>query len=172
MAGEPVALNGGIYPRGFSASANWRWPLVKSEQLVTLNYGKALRAGDRQTGQVPVYGTNGQCGWHDTPLANGPGVILGRKGQGPLGVEWCDCGLLQYIDLTLWSMEVGTSITNKALASGIFPNNSEKGEENIRTTTKKHARAILEDNIQDSMFIPTLRAYAQFEVLSEESGRA
>jgi type I restriction enzyme S subunit len=35
-----------------------------------------------------VYGTNGQCGSHDEALFNGPGVILGRKGQGPLGVEW------------------------------------------------------------------------------------
>jgi type I restriction enzyme S subunit len=36
-----------------------------------------------------VYGSNGQCGWHDTALSHGPAVILGRKGQGPLGVEWC-----------------------------------------------------------------------------------
>lgn len=92
MTHNGLSLKGGIYPRGFSASVQWRWPLVKSADLVTLNYGKALRAGDRKAGQVPVYGTNGQCGWHDTPLVRGPGVILGRKGQGPLGVEWCDSG--------------------------------------------------------------------------------
>jgi type I restriction enzyme S subunit len=27
---------------------------------------------------------------HDAPLAKAPGLILGRKGQGPLGVEWCE----------------------------------------------------------------------------------
>ena len=37
---------------------------------------------------MPVYGTNGRCGTHDAGLFEGPGVILGRKGQGPLGVEW------------------------------------------------------------------------------------
>ena len=55
-----------------------------------LNYGKALVEKNRRPGKVPVYGTNGQCGWHDEPLAAGPGVILGRKGMGNLGVEWCE----------------------------------------------------------------------------------
>lgn len=36
-----------------------------------------------------MFGTNGQCGWHDVPLSTGPGLVLGRKGQGPLGVKWC-----------------------------------------------------------------------------------
>jgi type I restriction enzyme S subunit len=82
--------DGGIYPRGFSEGNNWPWPLVKSKEIVALHYGKALRDGDRTQGDIPVYGTNGRCGWHDRPLMRGPGVILGRKGQGPLGVEWCD----------------------------------------------------------------------------------
>jgi type I restriction enzyme S subunit len=81
---------GGIYPRGFSLTNDWPWPLVKAGDLVALNYGKALRDPDRTHGDIPVYGTNGRCGWHDRPLMRGPGVILGRKGQGPLGVEWCD----------------------------------------------------------------------------------
>ena len=82
--------NGTTYPRGFSASAEWRWPLVPARELVTLNYGRALKADARNIGRIPVYGTNGPCGWHSEALTTGPGVILGRKGQGPLGVEWCD----------------------------------------------------------------------------------
>ncbi|MFM4870107.1 MULTISPECIES: restriction endonuclease subunit S [Aeromonas] len=78
-----------IYPRGFSLKTDWQWSLVPARSLVRLNYGRALKADVRRLGNVPVYGTNGQCGWHDTPLAKGPGLILGRKGQGPLGVEWC-----------------------------------------------------------------------------------
>ena len=31
-------------------------------------------------GLVPVYGTNGQIGWHDEPLCPLPSVIIGRKG--------------------------------------------------------------------------------------------
>ena len=80
----------GIYPRGFSLKTEWPWPLVQSAEIVTLHYGKALRATERVHGSVPVYGTNGQCGWHNESLQQGPGVILGRKGQGPLGVKWCD----------------------------------------------------------------------------------
>ena len=83
-------IDGGIYPRGFDPAFDWPWPLVKAKSVVRLNYGRALREGDRSLGQIPVYGTNGQCGFHNSALASGPGVILGRKGQGPLGVEWCD----------------------------------------------------------------------------------
>ncbi|MBT9499481.1 MAG: restriction endonuclease subunit S [Zoogloea sp.] len=90
MSSEPVAVKEATtYPRGFAKSTDWKWPLVPARQLVALNYGRALKADTRRPGEIPVYGTNGQCGWHDTLLAQGPGLILGRKGQGPLGVEWC-----------------------------------------------------------------------------------
>ncbi|NOK32799.1 hypothetical protein HMI49_06255 [Corallococcus exercitus] len=64
------------------------WPLVRSGDLFELKYGRALVESSRRPGFIPVFGTNGQCGWHDTALFSGPGVVLGRKGQGPLGVEW------------------------------------------------------------------------------------
>jgi len=82
-------LNRLLYPRGFSRNTLWKWPMVPARNLVTLNYGRALKAGARRPGTIPVYGTNGQCGWHNASLAKAPGLILGRKGQGPLGVEWC-----------------------------------------------------------------------------------
>lgn len=66
------------------------FPPVPVSTFANLRYGKALQEGFRRPGLVPVYGTNGQCGWHDTALAQPPGVILGRKGQGHLGVEWCE----------------------------------------------------------------------------------
>jgi len=90
MSSEPVAVKEATtYPRGFASSIDWKWPMVPARQLLALNYGRALKADTRRPGEIPVYGTNGQCGWHDTLLAKGPGLILGRKGQGPLGVEWC-----------------------------------------------------------------------------------
>jgi type I restriction enzyme S subunit len=58
--------------------------------LLVLNYGKALVESKRHAGLVPVYGTNGPCGTHDRALAAGPGLVLGRKGMGNLGIEWCD----------------------------------------------------------------------------------
>lgn len=90
MATEQELNNGVTYPRGFQRDTKWAWRLVPARTLVTLNYGRALKADTRQPGGTPVYGTNGQCGTHSKPLVRGPGVVLGRKGQGPLGVEWCE----------------------------------------------------------------------------------
>jgi len=80
---------GAIYPAGFDID-EVSYPPTFVREFAQLNYGKALQERVRRPGAVPVYGTNGQCGWHDTPLAKPPGVILGRKGQGHLGVKWCE----------------------------------------------------------------------------------
>ncbi|GIF20841.1 type I restriction enzyme S subunit [Actinoplanes tereljensis] len=48
--------------------------------VLDLVYGKALPAARRNPGPIRVYGSGGQSGWHDTALAPGPGVIVGRKG--------------------------------------------------------------------------------------------
>lgn len=77
-------------------------------------------------------------------------------------LEWSNCGLLQYLDLKIWSIQKNTNITNKALARGIFPNNWEKGEENIRTTTKKHAAIILDQSTK-GLTMSTIWAYARLE---------
>ena len=79
---------GTTHPRGLPPVESICWPLVPARGLFKLTYGRALAAPDRRPGNVPVYGTNGRCGTHDAALFEGPGVILGRKGQGPLGVEW------------------------------------------------------------------------------------
>ncbi len=89
MTGDAPTTDATTFPRGFARDTDWKWPMVPARNLVMLNYGRALKADTRNPGSVPVYGTNGQCGSHDKPLTKGPGVILGRKGQGPLGVEWC-----------------------------------------------------------------------------------
>ena len=47
---------------------------------VSLEYGKSLRDYSDAAGHIRVFGTNGPIGWTDKPLADGPGVILGRKG--------------------------------------------------------------------------------------------
>lgn len=76
---DSVTISSGIYPRGFTRKNDWPWPLVKSSELVTLKYGKAMRATDRAQGKVPVYGTNGQCGWHNEALHEGPGDIWPQR---------------------------------------------------------------------------------------------
>ena len=47
---------------------------------ISLEYGKALRSYEGVQGAVRVFGSNGPIGWTDTALAEGPGIILGRKG--------------------------------------------------------------------------------------------
>jgi type I restriction enzyme S subunit len=49
-------------------------------QEVSLEYGKALRGHETAQGPFRVFGANGPIGWTSQPLAQGPGVILGRKG--------------------------------------------------------------------------------------------
>ena len=63
------------------------WEVKALGELVELAYGKALRAVDRKDGPVPVYGSNGQVGWHNTKLVAGPGIVVGRKGN-PGVVTW------------------------------------------------------------------------------------
>ena len=63
------------------------WKVRKLGDLMELAYGKALKAEDRKDGTVPVYGSNGQVGWHDEPLVAGPGIVVGRKGN-PGVVTW------------------------------------------------------------------------------------
>ena len=54
---------------------------------VTLEYGKAIRGYSPLQGKYRVFGSNGPIGWTSEPLAQGPGVILGRKGA-YRGVEY------------------------------------------------------------------------------------
>jgi type I restriction enzyme S subunit len=55
--------------------------------LAELHYGRALPAGRRRPGDVPVYGSGGVVGSHDRALVAGPGIIIGRKGTAG-AVHW------------------------------------------------------------------------------------
>lgn len=57
------------------------WERVPLGEGVILNYGKALKAEDRIDGPFPVFGSSGIVGSHEKPLVQGPGIILGRKGN-------------------------------------------------------------------------------------------
>lgn len=58
-----------------------RWCLRRLGECLTLNYGKALKADDRVSGDIAVFGSSGVVGCHDEHLSTGPGIILGRKGN-------------------------------------------------------------------------------------------
>ena len=56
------------------------WGERRVEDVLELAYGKALAADQRLEGQIPVYGSGGITGYHNTPLIDGPSIIVGRKG--------------------------------------------------------------------------------------------
>jgi len=66
--------------------------LVTLGDLLALEYGRALPAGARVHGDVPVYGSNGVTGWHASALLDGPAIIVGRKGSiGEVHWSHVDC---------------------------------------------------------------------------------
>lgn len=56
------------------------WPAVRLDTILELAYGKALKAGDRVGGMIPVYGSGGVTGYHNKHLVEGPSIVVGRKG--------------------------------------------------------------------------------------------
>lgn len=58
--------------------SNWRKTTLG--EFVSLQRGHDLTDPERKIGSVPVMGSAGQNGFHDTALAKGPGVVIGRSG--------------------------------------------------------------------------------------------
>ena len=57
------------------------WRARVLADVLQFEYGKALKAEDRAGGEIAVYGSSGVVGFHDSKLADGPGIIVGRKGN-------------------------------------------------------------------------------------------
>lgn len=81
------------------------WRETTIGELCEFAYGKALKAETRRTGSIPVYGSNGQVGWHDEALVKGPGIIVGRKGN-PGIVIWSPTDFFP-IDTTFYVVPKG-----------------------------------------------------------------
>jgi type I restriction enzyme S subunit len=65
------------------------WSINKLSDILSLQYGKALKNEDRFGGSVPVYGSSGVVGFHNEALVQRPGIIVGRKGN--VGaIHWSD----------------------------------------------------------------------------------
>lgn len=63
---------GNIVPKG--------WGRMRWGDIATLEYGKSLREYRENGGKYRVFGTNGPIGFHDKPLCDSPGIVIGRKG--------------------------------------------------------------------------------------------
>jgi type I restriction enzyme, S subunit len=73
------------------------WVQAKLGHVCSFEYGKALKNDLRkQEGEYPVMGSNGQVGFHNEFLVNGPGVVIGRKGA---------AGEVSYIATSYWPID-------------------------------------------------------------------
>jgi len=59
----------------------FEWPRVPLGEAIELAYGKALPKRSRLSGDIPVYGSNGQVDTHNESFVEGPTIIVGRKGS-------------------------------------------------------------------------------------------
>jgi len=57
------------------------WRKVKLGEWLDLKYGFGLSEKERTKGNVPVYGSSGVVGYHNKPVVNNQGIIIGRKGN-------------------------------------------------------------------------------------------
>ena len=57
------------------------WQPRQLGSILEFKYGKGLRKEDRVSGDFPVYGSSGIVDYHSDYLVEGPGIIVGRKGN-------------------------------------------------------------------------------------------
>lgn len=62
------------------------WKEIQLGDFIRLRRGHDLTANERRKGTVPVIGSAGENGFHDTALVQGPGLTIGRSGVGSMGV--------------------------------------------------------------------------------------
>ncbi len=56
------------------------WREMTLGEFVALQRGHDLTEPQRRIGNIPVMGSAGKNGFHDTALAKGPGIVIGRSG--------------------------------------------------------------------------------------------
>ena len=57
------------------------WQAKRFDAFAVLQRGFDLPSTSRKSGRIPVIGSNGIVGWHDTARVHGPGVATGRSGS-------------------------------------------------------------------------------------------
>lgn len=56
------------------------WSNLTIGDVITLQRGFDITRASQRPGNIPVVSSGGIASYHDTPMANGPGVVIGRKG--------------------------------------------------------------------------------------------
>ena len=75
------------YPAYKDSGVEWlgevpeHWEVRRLKNICRLNYGDSLGSNIRSDGDIAVFGSNGQIGWHDAANAEAPCLVVGRKGS-------------------------------------------------------------------------------------------
>jgi type I restriction enzyme S subunit len=80
------------------------WRDITLGDFVALQRGHDLTEPERRTGRVPVMGSAGQNGFHDTALAKGPGIVIGRSGA--------SFGQVHFTKEDFWPHNTGLYVTD------------------------------------------------------------
>src|SRR6266536_5183526 len=80
------------------------WRDMTLGDFVALQRGHDLTESQRRLGSVPVMGSAGQNGYHDTALAKGPGIVIGRSGA--------SFGQVHYSPVDFWPHNTALYVTD------------------------------------------------------------
>ena len=80
------------------------WSNITLGDFVTIQRGYDLTSSERCDGNVPVLGAAGQNGFHDTAIAKGPGIVIGRCGG--------SYGQVHYCEVDFWPHNTGLYVTD------------------------------------------------------------
>jgi type I restriction enzyme S subunit len=80
------------------------WTKLKIKDLMTFNYGKSLNGPDRIEGEYSVVSSSGIQGTHNVYICDGPGIVVGRKGN---------VGEVTWVDGNFWVIDTAYYITIK-----------------------------------------------------------
>lgn len=81
------------------------WKMVKLGEVCSFEYGQAMPQKNREAGDYPVVGSNGIVGTHKDFIAQGPVIIVGRKGS---------AGEVNWIDQNCFPIDTTYYVRNKA----------------------------------------------------------
>ena len=87
-----------------NGSTNDDWRDGTLGDFITLQRGHDLTETQRRVGAVPVMGSAGQNGFHDTAIAKGPGVVIGRSGA--------SFGKVHYSPVDFWPHNTALYVTD------------------------------------------------------------
>lgn len=79
------------------------WRTGELLSFLELQRGFDLPVQNRRTGEVPIFGSNGVVGFHDSSVCHGPGVITGRSGT---------IGKVFYTETGYWPLNTSLYVRN------------------------------------------------------------